>query len=197
MTAFAAWALMGSPVAKAGPDEAALIAQVKQLASQGQSPQTAAQVDQFVDQNQDVISAFLKMYMNYLKQMQAAGDDGTAPAAQPSQTPPASAQPAEVQKSGGGNAANGGDASNTASAANAASQSGSVQASGGLRISPVQASGELRTAHLAGYPSLPAVDPVSSVSGLTAAQMAYAARVQKDVEERKQYLMQHPEGYTY
>ena len=74
-----------------------------------------------------------------------------------------------------------------------------LQPSDGLRTSSLQPSGGLRTGHLAGYPSLPDVDPISSVtkSTMTAAQAEYAAKVQKEDQERKDYLMAHPEGYTY
>jgi hypothetical protein len=162
---------------------------VKQLASQGQDAQTTSKVNQYVDQNQDAITAILNGYVNYLKQIQAmTADDGSGTAAQPAAapagggagTPPNAASP---------NTANG--------AANGGGQSSEVQPSAALGASSVQPSGELQTSHLAGYPSLPDVDPVSSVTAMTAAQMEYSARVQKDMMERKQYLMQHPEGYTY
>ena len=61
----------------------------------------------------------------------------------------------------------------------------------------VQASGGLQTAHLAGYPALPAAETVSTVTQPTAAQLDYAAKVQKEMQARKKYLMEHPEGYTY
>ncbi len=192
-TALATAMLSGSSIAKASPDDAALLAQVKQLASQGQTPQTKAQVNQYVDQNQDVISAFLKGYMDYLKQLQGA-DDGSAAPAQPQQ-PPTGADPGKAQGQGGSATAGTGNAAG--SAAGNAPGSGARQPSNALQTPSVQPSGGLRTSHLAGYPSLPDVDPVSSVDGLTAAQMAYAAEVQRQMQERKQYLMQHPEGYTY
>jgi hypothetical protein len=203
MTAFAAWALMGSPVAKAGPDEAALIAQVKQLASQGQSPQTAAQVDQFVDQNQDVISAFLKGYMNYLKQLQGdTANDGSDAPAQPQKPPPDAGQ-GKAQAQAGSTAAGAGNTTGIGTGnppghdAGSAPRNSAGEPSNGLLTPPVQGSEGLRTSHLAGYPSLPDVDPVSSLHGLTAGQMEYAAEVERQMQERKQYLMQHPEGYTY
>jgi hypothetical protein len=41
------------------------------------------------------------------------------------------------------------------------------------------------------------VDPVTSITHPTAAQLEYAAKVQKEMQARKAYLMEHPEGYTY
>jgi hypothetical protein len=188
----AASVLAASPIAKAEPDDASLLAAVKQLASQGQTPRTAAQVNQFVDQNQDAINAVLKGYMNYLKQIQTtSANDESGPPPQP-QTPPAGAPAANGQNTGAGTASN---SSNPTGGG--ALQSGGLQPSSGLRTSSVRASGGLRTSHLAGYPSLPDVDPTSSLSGLSAAQMQYAAEVQRQMQDRKQYLMQHPEGYTY
>jgi hypothetical protein len=190
----AACCLLAAPhKASAGPNQAALLAAVKQLASQGQDAQTTSKVNQYVDQNQDAITAILNGYVNYLKQIQAmTADDGSGTAAQPAAAP-----------AGGGagtppNAAPPNTANGTANgAANGGGQPSEVQPSAALGTSSVQPSGELRTSHLAGYPSLPDVDPVSSVTAMTAAQMEYSARVQKDMMERKQYLMQHPEGYTY
>ena len=203
--AFAVLVLAGSPIAKGDPDDAALLAEVKQLAAQGQNAQTAAQVNQYVDQNQDAISAILK----YLKQLQTMSEDDGA-GGQP-QGPPASGTGGRDRNTGasngagaGGTNAPGAGGTNAANSANGGAaegsggaQSGGGQASNGLRTSSVQASGGLRTSHLAGYPSLPDVDPTSSVTTLTAAQMEYAAQVQREMQERKQYLMQHPEGYTY
>jgi len=176
--------LAGQPMARAADDDAALLAQVKQLASQGQDAQTAAQVNQYVDQNQNVISAILSGYARYLKQLQAMTDDGGsgAPAAT-GQT--ATAPTPAVQQS------------STAQQPSSALRTSDVQPSGAPRTSDVQPSGGLRTSHLAGYPSLPDIDPTSSVTTLTAAQMAYALKVQQENQARKQYLMQHPEGYTY
>jgi hypothetical protein len=157
-------------VAKAGPEDAALLQQVKQAASKGQSPQTAAQISQYVDSNQDVITAILKGYMDYLKQIQSmSADTGTGAGIQAA--PQASST---VQQ-----------------------QQGVLQPSTALQITGVQTSGSLQTSHLAGYPSLPNVDPVSSLTQPTAAQLAHGAQVQKEMQERKAYLMEHPEGYTY
>lgn len=154
--------LAAAPIAKADPDTTALLQQVKQIAAQGQDAQTTAQVNQYVDQNQDAISTILKGYTNYLKQVQVMADDGTA-----------------------------------ASAATRSATSAAPQSSTTLRISTVQPSGSLKTSHLAGYPALPDADPMSSITQPAADQLAYAAKVQKEVQARKQYLMDHPEGYTY
>lgn len=160
-------------MAKAG-DETALLEQVKQLASQGQDAATAAQVNEYVDANKDAISAVLKGYVTYINQLQAmTADTGVSTAPQAA----AATATAPVQTAG------------------AAVTTGATSTA--LRTSSVQPSGGLRTAHLAGYPALPDVDPVSSITEPTAAQLEYAAKVQQEMQARKQYLMAHPEGYTY
>jgi hypothetical protein len=183
--ALAACLLAAAPMARAGPDDDALLEQVKQLASKGQNAQTAAQVNQFVDQNQDAITAILKGYVNYLNQAQAmTADDGTGTPGKP--------QAAATSA----NAANGPAPSDAGQSASTGAATG-LQPSTGLKITGLQPSGGLRTSHLAGYPALPDVEPVSSVTQPTAAQLEYAAKVQKQMQERKAYLMAHPEGYTY
>jgi hypothetical protein len=180
----AACLLAGAPMAKAGPDDAALLEQVKLLATKGQDAQTTAQVNQYVDQNQDAITAILKSYTDYLKQVQAmAADDGSGapPTAQAASAPTAAPSPATAGQS-------------TTSAAAAA---GASQASTALNITGVQASGGLETAHLAGYPALPDVEPVSAITQPTAGQLEYAAKTQKEMQDRKAYLMANPQGYTY
>jgi hypothetical protein len=190
--ALAACLLAATPMAKAGPDEATLLTQVKQLASQGQDPQTADQVNQYVDENQGVIGAILKEYLNYLKQIQ------TMTAENYGETP---GKPQAAQANG-----TAGTSQNTAGTMNAASggmqagalqPSSGLQASSGLQTSSVQASGGLQTGHLAGYPSLPDVDPTTSVTRLTVEQVDYAAKVQKEMQERKEFLMGQPVADTY
>jgi hypothetical protein len=66
-----------------------------------------------------------------------------------------------------------------------------------LRMAALQPASGLRTSHLAGFPSLPDMAPDSSVKQLTADQLEYAAQVKKEVQERKEYLMTHPWGYSY
>jgi murein L,D-transpeptidase YcbB/YkuD len=180
--ALAACLLAAAPMAEAGSDDDALLQQVKQAASKGQNAQTAAQINQYVDQNQGLISAILKGYLNYLNQIQSmTAVDGTGtpqPAAANAATAPAAS----------------GTTPNTSSGAAATTE---LQPSTGLQINGLQPSGELQTSHLAGYPALPDVEPVSSVTQPTAAQLEYAAQVQKEMQARKQYLMEHPEGYTY
>jgi len=177
--------LLAAPgyMAKAGPSDAALLNQVKQIASQGQDAQTAAQVNQYVDKNQDIITAILKGYVNYLKQIQSmAADDGTGTPATVRanrQSNTGDAQTASVEGTAGGRETS------------APMQSAELQASG------VQASSGLQTAHLAGYPALPAVEPVSSITHPTVGQLENAAKVQREMQERKAYLMEHPQGYTY
>jgi hypothetical protein len=67
-------------------------------------------------------------------------------------------------------------------------QSSSVQPSGGLHTSSVQPSGGLQTGHLAGYPSLPDVDPVTSVKTLTPEQIDYVRKVNAENLARKNAL---------
>lgn len=185
--ALAACLLAAAPMAEAGSDDDALLQQVKQAASKGQNAQTAAQINQYVDQNHDVISALLKEYVNYLNQVQAMTANGVT-------VTPGNPQPA----ASAANAANGPAASGTTpNASSGAAAASDLQPSTALQINGLQPSGELQTSHLAGYPALPDVEPVSSVTQPTAAQLEYAAQVQKEMQARKQYLMEHPEGYTY
>lgn len=198
----------------AAPSNAALLSQIKEIASQGQDAETKKQVSQYVDQNQGPITALLNSYANYFKHVQTANDDDGNAAPAPTQTAPASAQtappPAQTVQQPSQTSGSAASSQNTATADAAEStqegngvqpsgelQSASIQPSGGLYIAGVQPSGGLVTAHLAGYPSLPAVDPTSSVPHPNAAQLAYAAIVQKEMQDRKAYLMAHPEGYTY
>lgn len=191
----------------AAPSNAALLSQIKEIASQGQDAETKKQVSQYVDQNQGPITALLNSYANYFKHVQTANDDDGNAAPAPTQIAPAPTQTAQQPSQTSGSAAS---SQNTATADAAEStqegngvqpsgglQSASIQPSGGLYIAGVQPSGGLVTAHLAGYPSLPDVDPTSSVPHPNAAQLAYAAIVQKEMQDRKAYLMAHPEGYTY
>lgn len=64
-------------------------------------------------------------------------------------------------------------------------------------MNSAQDSGPLRMSHLAGYPALPNVEPTSAITHPTAAQLENAAKLQKEMQARKAYLMEHPEGYTY
>ena len=205
----------------AAPSNAALLSQIKEIASQGQDAETKKQVSQYVDQNQGPITALLNSYANYFKHFQTANDDDGNAAPAPTQSAPASTQtapppaqtappPAQTVQQPSQTSGSAASSQNTATADAAEStqegngvqpsgelQSASIQPSGGLHIAGVQPSGGLVTAHLAGYPSLPAVDPTSSVPHPNAAQLAYAAIVQKEMQDRKAYLMAHPEGYTY
>jgi len=225
--ALAACLLAGAPLARAGTDDDALVEQVKQVATKGQDAQTTAQVNQYVDQNRGLITAILKGYINYLNQIQgmSAGDGSVplsplkpqaAPANGPAATGTAQSASGDAAASGGQQTSPSQNASGDAAASGGGQQtgpspsaSGDAAASGGgqqssasqpapdLKISGVQASGELRTSHLAGYPALPDVEPSTSVMQPTAAQLEYAAKVRKEIEARKQYLMEHPQGYTY
>jgi len=158
----------GAQVAQTGTDDSSLLEQVKQQASKGQDAQTVAEVSKYVDSNHDIISAILKGYLSYIGKIQAMMTNNETGT-------PDAPQPA----------VSGTEATTT--------QQPVAQA----RTTDVQPSGPLKTGHLAGYPSLPAVDPASSVINPTAAQLDYAAKVQKEMQARKQYLMAHPEGYTY
>jgi len=165
----AACLLAAAPMAGATPDDDASVEKVKQLAANGQDPETKALVNQYVDQHRDLISAILKVCMNYLNELKAkmADTETGEPQAAPAVTEPPSgnvAQPAEGPR---------------------------------LRMAALQPASGLRTSHLAGFPSLPDLAPASSVKQLTADQLEYAAQVKKEMQERKEYLMTHPWGYTY
>jgi hypothetical protein len=147
-----------------------LLQQVKQLASKGQDAQTTAQVNQYVDSNQDIISAILKNYVDYAKQLQSLADDGEAPPP-PSHSSQTSYSSQTSQPSAG-----------------TSQQTTAVQSSTALQITGVQASGGLQTSHLAGYPALPEVDPTTTVTQPT----EYSIRVQKELRARKQSLMAAP-----
>ncbi len=142
------------------------------MASKGQDAQTTAQVNQYVDSNQDVISAILKNYVDYLKQLQSVADDGEAPPPSQSSQTSHSSQTSQTT-------------------ASTSQQTTSTQSSTALQITGVQASGGLRTSHLAGYPALPDVDPTTTVTRPT----EYSIRVQKELQARKQSLMADPEAY--
>jgi hypothetical protein len=67
-------------------------------------------------------------------------------------------------------------------------QASSMQPSSGLQTSSVQPSGGLQTGHLRGYPSLPDVDPTTSVKSLTPGQIDYVQKVNAENEARKKSL---------
>jgi hypothetical protein len=181
--AIASALLVCMPVAKAAPEDDALIAQLKQLATQGQDAQTTAQVDQYIDQNKGALSAILASATSYLKQAQpAAGADDTAPPANP-----------PSQQSAGTQTQTPTQASALQAGAGPQASSG-LQPSGGLGAATVQAasvqpSSGLQTGHLAGYPSLPAVDPISSIKVLTADQADYVTKVRAENNARKAALL--------
>ncbi|HEX4086249.1 MAG TPA: hypothetical protein VHY22_15135 [Chthoniobacteraceae bacterium] len=181
--------MAAAPLAKAGPQEDAMIQQIKQIASQGQDPQTAAQVSQYVDQNKALITSILHNSMQVLAQLQSISTDGTAPTPLASASPQAAQQDPSAQPQPQQNAAPQQQAQGPETAQaiqTAVLQTGTLEASGGLQ-----------TAHLTGYPALPTAPPVSAVQYPTAEQLDHAASVQKEMQARKQYLMEHPEGYTY
>ena len=169
--------------ANAADNDDALLRQVTQIASQGQSAQTAAAVQNYVNSHSDIISAILKGYLNYIKQVEAAAaDDENAPATQTGGT--------EGQAASTGVAPQQPNGESLAMAASSRSTSG-------IQTAQLQPSGELRTSHLAGFPALPDVEPTDSIKTMSETQAAYAAKVRRENEDRKEYLMAHSEGYTY
>jgi hypothetical protein len=186
-----------APLATANPDVDALLAQVKQIASQGQDPQTAAQVDQFVDQNRAIISSVLTFYLNYIKHIQTmTNNDGMSPSDQPQAAQPSGNSQNDLLLNPAGAEASP-EVQTSVSPISGGLQSSSIQPAGELRGSSIQPSTGLRTGHLAGYPSLPDVVPVSSVKSLSVEEAEYALKVEKENMARKEYLMAHPEGYSY
>ena len=196
LIAIAALSLAWLPLAKAGPDDDALIAQLKQIATHGQDSQTTAQVNDYIDQNKGAISALLDSATSYLQQQfqPQSGTDATAATANP---PP---QPAGTQAQTGDTATNPAPSGTGPQASSGLQPSGglgssAMQPSTGLQTSEVQpstglqASTTLQTGHLAGYPSLPSGDPITSVKALTADQAAYVAKVRSEDYDRKAELM--------
>jgi hypothetical protein len=186
---------------------------VKQIASQGQNADTTAKLDQSVDQNQDLISTVLRAYIKYFKALQDAankpgdpletlktelpgGPGGDPRAASPrtadsNARTPDDAQPANASQ----------PAQNSLAAAqpsNSSQPQAAQLSSQQLQPSrPVRPSDGLQTSHLAGYPSLPDIEPSSSVTKLTAAQVEYVAQIRKDNEERKQSLIEQAQQMKY
>jgi len=172
--------LIASPIARADDaSDDALLQKVKQQATQGQDPQTAQQLNQYVDQHKDAILALIHQLMTYLTQM--TNENGANAQAPQMALPSAAPSSPSIQNT---------DSGGSSSAQATLLQTSDVQPSGGLQISDVQPSGGLVTGHLAGYPSLPDVDPISSVTNPTADQLQYAAQVQKEMQARKKELMQ-------
>jgi hypothetical protein len=211
MAAIALGLCTNAPIAKAGsdsrPDADALVAQVKQLASLGQDAKTTAEVNQFVDQNHDMIGAMLIGYMNYFKHIQAMmNDDEASTSVQPKSASGTSSRDAALVNTPDQAASQGsqnnilllqGGPQSASLQPSSGLQTSSMQPSSGVQSASIQPSSELQTFHLAGYPSLPDVAPISSVTQPTAGQLEYAEKVQREVLARKAYLMAHPEGYTY
>jgi len=172
--------------------------QVAQEASQGQDPITAADITKYIDQHQDLVSAVLKMYMNYIKQIQTlANSDSTSGTPDLQTISSALGSTAGYSTNGSGTAQEGVVQPSSGVQAESVQpssgiQAGSVQPSSGVQAGSVQPSDGLKTGHLAGYPSLPAVDPVSSVKQLSEEQIEYAAKVRKENQERKETLMAQP-----
>jgi hypothetical protein len=190
--------LAGTPAMKAQSDPAT--SQVAQEASQGQDTVTAAEVTKYIDQHQDLVSAILKMYMNYIKQIQTlANDDGTSTTTnvQTISTTPGSGSGSSASEGGtvqeGVVQPSSGVQAGTMQPSSGI-QPGTMQPSSGVQAGSVQPSGGLTTGHLAGYPSLPAVDPVSSVKHMSEEQIEYAAKVRKENQESKESLMAQPVG---
>lgn len=170
------------PAPSTAPDTNALLNQVIQIASAGQTPETQADVRNFVQENKGSLSAILTEAVNYLShlQTQAAArseDDVTAPADSAPAAPAAEQASISTATQAGG------------MQPSAPIEPASVQPSSGLRTSSMQPSSGLQTGHLAGYPSLPDVDPTSSVKNLTLVQIDYAQKVNAENLARKHSLM--------
>jgi hypothetical protein len=191
--------------------------QVAQEASQGQDPITATEITKYIDQHQDVVSAIIKMYSSYIKQLQTLTNDTNSGDSQNLQTITAALSSALASNTSASTNSNNSGTSQQGAIQPSSSaqegviqpssgtqegviqpssgvQAGSVQPSSGVQAGSVQPSGGLVTGHLAGYPSLPAVDPVSAVKQMTQDQIDYAAKVQKENQARKQSLMAQPAG---
>ena len=152
------------------------IAQLRKIATSGQSAVITAQVNDFIDQNKDSISALLKSCEDYLSGLKSSlSQEGTGTTTDTSGAPLAPPPVAQTTTP--------------------ASTSPSLQP-GALQPSSLQPSVGLRTNHLAGYPSLPATDPTTSLQKLTPEQIQYAVRIQKLMQAQKAYLMAHPAGYS-
>jgi hypothetical protein len=189
LIAIAAGFLACLPMASAAPGDDPMIAQLRQIATQGQDPGTARQVNDYIDQNKGALSALLQSCKSYVQQMQTVSgtDETTAPPPPPEQQP---AEPQPPMQSGSTTSANTeSQASSGGWGVTLVQASGGVQPSGGLQTGHVQPSSGLQTGHLAGYPSLPDVDPISSVKTLTSDQVAYAAKVRQENLARKAELM--------
>jgi hypothetical protein len=216
--------------AMAADDDAAALQQVKQNASQGQTPETASQVSQYVDQHQDVITAIIKGYVDYIRRIErmtaegadgqpsltstSSGGTGTAATSTSSQSSSLSTQAAIGSRSGnsgagygsvqagissqaGDDAPTGASTQTDSTEASSALQQDGLQTSTAMRMSTLQTSDTLQSSHLAGYPTLPDVEPTNTVTttNLTAAQRAYAAKIRQENSERKKELMAQPDGY--
>jgi len=190
----AACLMAAAPLAEAGPQDDALVEKVKQLATQGQDAQTTALVNQYVDQHHDLITGILKTYMNYLSQSQTMPGNGTtAPDDSQTALPGTQVITSDAAKTDGPVL----QTTNTQPATTAQPATGLQPTTALQPATGLQAADVLRTGHLAGYPSLPDIAPSSSIKQPTAEQLEYAAKVQKEDQARKEYLMTHPWGYTY
>jgi hypothetical protein len=183
----AAALLAGAPATKAQSDPTT--SQVAEEASQGQDSITAADVTKYIDQHQDLVSAILKMYMNYIKQIQTLANDNGTSTTTSVQTISSTQDSSSATSASGSTTAQQGVLQPSSGI-----QAGSMQPSSGVQAGSVQPSDGLKTGHLAGYPSLPAVDPISSVKQMSEEQIEYAAKVRKENQERKESLMALPVG---
>jgi len=178
------------PAALAAPDaDSPLITQLKQIATQGQDPQTTAQVNAYIDQNKGPLNAILQSSAAYLKQAGVSSDpSGDA-------TPSTAPQPATTQPSTAPTTATA-----TASTDPAASQtqpSTGLQTSSPITDAQIQPSSGLQTSHLAGYPALPQGEPISSVTTLSPAQAQFVAKIRQENLARKAELMASASGAAY
>ncbi|SRR5581483_50533 len=164
---FAAVAVLSLANVRGKDDNADLLEQVTDKASQNVDANTAAQVQQFTNENKDAIEAILQGYRAYLNQINMMLDDN--PGA-PVRTDGASAKP--QPKSANANAA-----------------INSIQQQDGTHL---QLSTGLQGAHLDGYPALPDVEPTSSILNPTALQLLHKTWNDEQIRARKKELQKIP-----
>jgi hypothetical protein len=187
-------------------DTNAMLNQVIQIASAGQTPETQAEVKKYVEDNQGPLTAIMNEAMIYLtraKNSAANGGNGmdtsaNANVASDSTGTPAVAtsdstasQPVVTSAPPPTTQVEASDAANIQPNEVQHSEQmhdASLQQSGALQASAVQPSGGLTTGHLKGYPSLPNVDPITSVKTNTPGQAEYVQKVNAEEEARKNAL---------
>jgi hypothetical protein len=180
--------LLGQTASSGTGGDAALLEQVKQMASKGQNAETVNQINQYVAKNHDLISTIIKLYTDYLKRIQGMADGK-------GNIEPGMPNPMAAQETGTGQSTGNNQAAVSPQANATGPSKGQRGASSQTDL--LGPDDVLITAHLPGYPALPEVDPVSSIMHPTIEQLEYAKKVQDDMQTRKAYLMEHPNGYSY